>query len=517
MRRIFSLLLTGLLLPAGPLRAADPPPPLFADDWESLRRAPVPAWFEDAKFGIFIHWGAYSVAGYHAQGKGYAEHFPKFLYASPGEYYPFLREHFGGVPPAFGYQDLIPLFRAEKWRPEEWADLFRRAGARYVVLTAEHHDGFALWDSELTPWCATKMGPHRDLVGDLARAVRARGLKFAPSYHRERHPGFFARELYAPVSTPRPDVAAEIAQRPAAAGLYGPFAYTDEFIADYVARWQELDRKFRPDFLWLDDIPLFYKAPNAPETQKFRNACRRMIAEYLNAAAARGQAVYLNNKGPNGNWPAGVGCREKDNLRLPVSGPKWQNPATLGTSYGYLAVEEEQDRYKSPAELIRLLCDVVSKNGNLLLNIGPRADGTIPEGMTRRLLAIGGWLDVNGEAIYGTRPWRVPAETPPKPGERTDVSHPPPPTQDWRFTLGGSDRKTLYAVLLGPAPAGAQVTIASLSPGGAGADWPLTRVDVLGSEERVVWQRTPAGLVLALPRQLPARADLGIVVRLGGK
>jgi alpha-L-fucosidase len=191
---------------------------------------PVPQWFEEAKLGIFIHWGPYSVAGYTPRGRGYAEHFPKNMYRRPETHYPFVEATFGAKPPAFGYKDIVPLFQAEHWDPHAWAELFQKAGARYVILTGEHHDGFALWDSDLTDWCAAKVGPRRDLVGDLALAVRARGMKFAPSFHRERHPGFFANELYAPVSQPRPDVAEEIRRMPAAEGLYGPFAYSDEFI-----------------------------------------------------------------------------------------------------------------------------------------------------------------------------------------------------------------------------------------------------------------------------------------------
>lgn len=167
----------------------------LAADWGSLKRVPVPAWFDHAKFGIFIHWGVYSVAGYTPRGRGYAEHFPQNMYRNPETHYAFVESTYGAKPPEFGYKDIVPLFKAERWNPDDWAELFQKAGARYVILTGEHHHGFALWDSQLTDWCATRIGPKRDLVGDLAKAVRARGMKFAPSYHRERHPGFFANDL----------------------------------------------------------------------------------------------------------------------------------------------------------------------------------------------------------------------------------------------------------------------------------------------------------------------------------
>lgn len=183
------------------------------------------------------------------------------------------------------------MFKAEKWNPDNWAELFAQAGARYVVLTAEHHDGYALWDSELTPWCATKVGPQRDLVGDLCEAVREKGMKFTPSYHRERHPGFFGRQQFALKSEPLPNIAEEIERMPKAAELYGPFEYSDAFIEDYVARWKEMERKYRPDFMWLDHVPVFHRKwcrdADDPRIRKFREACNRMIADYFNAAEVK--------------------------------------------------------------------------------------------------------------------------------------------------------------------------------------------------------------------------------------
>ena len=177
--------------------------PRYDGSWESLQKMPVPAWFDDGKIGIFIHWGPYSAIGYRKGNRGYAEHVPKLLYDDSAHYYPYMKKRWGATPPEFGYKDIIPEFKAEKWDPDEWAELFEDVGAKYVVLTAEHHDGWANWDSDLTPWNAVDMGPKRDLVGDLGKAVRKRGLKYAPSYHRERHTGFFAKEKYVVHSEPR--------------------------------------------------------------------------------------------------------------------------------------------------------------------------------------------------------------------------------------------------------------------------------------------------------------------------
>ena len=398
----------------------------YQADWEDLKRIPVAQWFDDAKFGIFIHWGPYSVAGWAPA--AYAEWFPNHLYSNPGSCYPFMQNKFGEQPPDFGYKDMVEMFTAEYWDPNEWAALFEQAGARYVIPVAEHHDGFAMWDSDLTDWCAAKAGPMRDVIGELGQAVRQRGMKYAPSYHRERHPSYFTQQMYVITSQPWPDVAEEVNRVPGASGLYGPYTYDQAFVDDYVARWKELEQKYQPDFMWLDDVPIFYMQAGQPETTYFYNACRQMIADYMNLAQDQwGKEVYLNNKGGTPNWPLGVGCREKDNLQLPGVDEKWQNPATMGVSFGYRESEEINDSYKTPQELVHLLCDVVSKNGNLLLNIGPRHDGIIPAGMVTRLLAIGAWLDVNGEAIYETRPWK-------KSGE-----------DNIRFTTNGN---TLYAIML---------------------------------------------------------------------
>ena len=464
--------------------AAERSTPPYDGSWESLQKMPVPAWFEDGKIGIFIHWGPYSVIGYRKGGRGYAEHVPKQIYREAEHYYPVVKQRWGATPPDFGYKDMIKEFTAENWDPEAWAHLFTDVGAKYVVLTAEHHDGWANWDSDLTPWNAVDKGPKRDIVGDLGKAVRKRGMRYAPSYHRERHTGFFAKELYKVHSEPLEDIAEEIRRHPDAALLYGPeFSYSKAFVDNYVARWREIQRKYQPDMLWLDDFPIYTRDGNQvregkmkPEIKYFDDQVREMITDFMNDGAARGQEVYCNNKGRNRNWPDGVGCLEKDNLKLKVIGPKWQSCTTFGTSYGYLA----GDQYKDPERVVHEMIETISRNGNFLINIGPRADGTIPKPQVDRLKIMGRWLKINGDAIYGTRYWK-------ESDQKTKNQH-------LVFTTKG---RALYAIQLSKPIIPFTIT--------SSAGWKANQIKsvrLLGSQAKVTWSMTPQGLKVVPPQAL---------------
>jgi alpha-L-fucosidase len=356
-------------LPDGPVKPT----------WASVAAAyRDPDWFRDAKFGIFMHWGLYSVPAHGS------EWYVRYMYGNPA----FTRwhtEHFG-PPDKFGYKDFIPLFTCAKFDPDAWATLFRRAGAKYVVPTAEHHDGWANWDSDLTPWCAAKMGPKRDLIGDLGAAVRRQGLKFGVSSHRLNHYDFIQ---------PTPGLATDLFD-PRYDDFYWVANHSDQryeqFLADWVGRSVELIDKYQPDMLWYD-----IGGPNR-DNDPVR---LKVAAHYFNQAQKWGKQVALSGKGEA--FLAGSIMDYEREGRAPMERTDWvwQADDPIANKFGYV---EGLQPYK-PGTLVDRLIENTSKNGNLLLNISPKADGTIPQDQQDVLLAIGRWLDVNGEAIYGTRPW----------------------------------------------------------------------------------------------------------------
>jgi alpha-L-fucosidase len=453
----------------------------FRDDWQSLSQSTVPDWYRDAKFGIFVHWGVFSVPAYGS------EWYSRKMY-QPGT--PEFDHHRATYGPqtSFGYKDFIPQFRMERFDPEAWADLFRRAGARYVVPVAEHHDGFALYNSSLTEWNAVTMGPKRDLLGELATAVRVQKMKLGASSHRAEHDWFFdgGRSFASDVSDPR------------LAGLYGPaqlrvlqstddaalakdFTYVSAaFRDDWLARTAEIVTRYHPDLLYFD---WWVGQPD------FRATERRFATFYYNSAAQHGQQVVMNYKFDNMSEHAGVLDVERG--QLPGIRPEpWQTDTSISNaSWGYI----DGDTYKQPVTLIHELVDVVSKNGNLLLNIGPRADGTIPEPAQKILLAIGGWLSVNGEAIYGSRPWIRFGEGPTDiaTGTFADKVEHPFTAQDLRFTTHNG---LLYAIELGW-PTNGESVIHSLPATGV----QVQEVRLLGYDGKLHWRQQPDGLHITLP------------------
>ncbi|MEL7122840.1 MAG: alpha-L-fucosidase [Bacteroidota bacterium] len=354
-----------------------------------------------------MHWGVYAVPAYNGVGF-YAEWYPREMYRKEHDTFQYHAKKYGPQG-EFGYADFIKDFTAKDFNADEWASLFKSAGAKIVVPVGEHHDGFAMWDSDLTKWDAKDMGPKRDIIGELAVAVRKQGMKFAASYHRERHFAYYLDHGNNWMEgKPLPGVQAEIKRNPELEEFYGPFELNPAFLSDYKARWDEICEKYQPDMMWFDGMNLIKWHPKDPRTAMFQDTLRIMVTEYLNNAIDWGKEVAINNKGRGPNFPKSFGIAEQDYMvKSDIPNYDWICSRGMGTSYGINLVEEEKGNYPSVDELIELLIDVTSKNGFFLLNIGPKADGTISKYQEERLRGMGKWLEVNGEAIFGTRPWKT--------------------------------------------------------------------------------------------------------------
>lgn len=462
----------------------------YRADWESLEKYEIPEWYQDAKFGIFIHWGVYSVPAFGS------EWYPRDMYRVGSPEFKHQIETFGPQD-KFGYKDFVSRFKGERFDPAVWARLFKEAGARYVVPVAEHHDGFAMYDSGLSDWTAAKMGPHRDVIGDLAKAVRAEGLHFGTSSHRVEHNFFLGvgRSFPSDINDPR------------YAAFYGPAhnwleakngtplsndftfvsrAWTD----DWLARVSEIVEKYHPEIIYFD---WWIGQPSV------RANLTEFAAFYYNASLSYGDHVGVINY-KEFAMPEHAGVLDVERGQLADIRPlHWQTDTSVSNqSWGYI----ERDTFKSPQVIVQQLVDIVSKNGNLLLNIGPRADGTIPDEVQQVLREVGAWLKVNGEAIYGTRPWRIYGEGPTKPavGAFHDKDAVKYTAEDFRFTTKAS---SLYAIELGWRSDG-EAVIRSLGSGSLPTQ-KIVSVGLLGGDAALKFEERADGLHIQVPVEAPGK------------
>jgi alpha-L-fucosidase len=455
----------------------------YRPDWETLRNHPIPQWFRDAKFGIFIGWGVYAVPG------AVNEWYPHNMYRPGDPAHDDFVQRFGGLE-SRGYKDFIPSFRAEKFDPQDWVKLFKQAGAKYVVPIAEHHDGFAMYDSDLSDWTVVKMGPHRDVLAELSAAIRGAGLHFGLSSHRAEHNYYYGegRSIRSDVNDPK------------YASFYGPahqwlndphfnpvneWTYvSDAWLRDWLARSVELVEKYKPELMYFD---------GGNGQPAFRTSMTEFTAFYDNFAISHRIDGVITLKDYAMEWTAGARDFERS-LRTDIDPRPWQTDTSISNlSWGYM----EHDQFKTPEFLVHQLVDIVSKNGNLLLSIGPRADGTIPDEVRTILLDMGAWLDRNGEAIYGTEPWTIAGEGPTqvKTGFATDQEMKPYTSSDFRFTRKGEN---LYVISLA-CPADGTATVHALGLAGEVKGKTIRVVDLLGSSQKVDWLQTTDALSVKLP------------------
>ncbi len=440
----------------------------YKPEWGSLCAHKTPAWFTQAKFGIFIHWGVFCVP------EAFSEWYPRHMYREGSPEHEDFKRRYGDMN-RFGYKDLIPLFTAPKFNADEWAALFAEAGAKYITPVAEHHDGFQMYRSRLSRWNSAEMGPCRDILGELEDAANKRGLMFCTSSHRAEHYWFMngGRTFDSDVNDPVYD------------DFYGPAVYNEdlkdaipknlysvniesprmrEHLDNWLARCAEIVDDYRPAMLYFD----WWIANEA-----FRPYLKKFAAYYYNRAEEWGKEVticYKHNTFPLDAATFDVERGQLSGIRM----RPWQTDTAIAVnSWGYT----KNNEFKRAEDIVADLVDIVSKNGCLMLNVGPKPDGTICEEEASVLRSIGAWLKINGEGIYGSRVWKVFGEGPtavPE-GQFTDTGREAFTSKDIRYTCNG---EYIYAFILSVRGGVAEASLKAL----AGGDIPGEAVCVESAE-----------------------------------
>ena len=441
---------------------------VYEPTWESLDSRPIPAWFENDKFGIFIHWGVYSVPAWIRVREGRYASYAEWYYARVmGELKGDEDFHEKTYGADFAYRDFAPMFTAELFEPDFWASLFAESGARYVVLTSKHHDGFCLWPTS-SPykenWNSMDVGPKHDLLGELTEAVRAQGLRMGL---------YYSLIEWETNRTHRTPSGRYIPQE--AMDRYG--IPIDRYVDDHVIpQLKELVLNYQPALIFSD-------AGEWDEDEEFWKT-KEFLAWLYNNAPNKDEVVVNDRwaRGMPGHHGDYYSSEYQDADGIGVDHP-WEESRGMGRSYGYNRAENI-NHYRTSEELVHELIDVVSRGGNLLLNVGPTADGRIPVIMQQRLRDIGTWLQINGEAIYGTTPWTGRARSP--------VNSDSLPTI--RYTRHGRD---LYVHLL-------EWPARELHIRGLDRTDDIT-VELLGFEGNVEWRAEDGTLIVIPPLMSPSQ------------
>ncbi|PKQ64273.1 alpha-L-fucosidase [Labilibaculum filiforme] len=460
----------------------------FEPNWESLKQYECPTWFQDAKFGIYTHWGVYSVP----KATGQSDWYGTNMYNSWHPNHKFHLENYGSLD-KFGYKDFIPMFTAEKFNADEWADLFVEAGAQFAGPAGEHADGFSMWDSEVNPWNAADMGPKRDVVRELEKAIRKRGLKYVVSLHHSWLWGWFPTWMKDTDCYTADENSIYGEKLPSSAwkveGTEGFYTVNPMPSKNFEKLWlekvKEVVDNYSPDLLWFDN-----RVKILSETVR-----QKMMAYAYNHAAKNEQEFVLTFKRPD--FPLGTGTVDLERSRMPEIYPE---PWLTDTSISGKTWSWSQDiELYTTNRLIDDLVDIVSKNGCLLLNVAPHPDGFIPEEQQKRLREMGQWLKLNGEAIYKSRPWLIYGEgsTETKTGHLADQKFDGFSDDDIRFTQRDGQ---LYAIALGWPESGI-LSIKSL--GDAEYNEEITKIELIGYKGDIKFDRKQLSLDIQLPEEKP--------------
>jgi alpha-L-fucosidase len=455
----------------------------YVPNWQSLsKHKEVPEWIRDAKFGIYTHWGVYSVPAYDNE-----------------QYYYYMHQDTGhdkhgvhrrqvalyGPLSEFGYHDFIPQFKGENFNADQWADLFKKSGARFAGTVAEHHDGFSMWDSKLTPFNAKNMGPKRDIIGELEKAIRKRGMKFFASLHHE------INYTYVKV---KPGWAAH---DPKYAKLYGCLMPHEDWLKMWQDKSKEVVSKYHPDIMYFDAY-----MDQVPEKY-----LQNYLAHYFNEAGKRDQEVIVTYK--NQDMPEEVGMLDHENSNPDsIIAKPWLCDYAIGTGYHYSWGYVEGMKIRTAKDIIHKLIEVVSNNGQMLLNLSPMADGTFPKDQRDVVANVGVWLWSYGEAIYGTRPYVVSRENLPdgnkvyftRKGNNVYAIFP-----EWPTAVKPGDNKSSEEKV---------IQLASLTKGALKGN--IKKVELLGLKALTdcSFSQNEKGLSFTLPQKTRMPSDLASVVRI---
>ncbi|QZT37056.1 alpha-L-fucosidase [Halosquirtibacter xylanolyticus] len=457
----------------------------FKEEWSDLAKHKNNLeWFKDSKLGIYFHWGVYSVPEHGS------EWYPFFLYQRNNNgVIKYHTKHYG-APDKFNYHDFIPMFKASQFDANEWAGLFKTAGAKFAGLVAIHHDGFAMWDSKVNPWNSKDKGPHKDIVGDMAKALRKNDMKLITTFHharnRQRHEGDSTKWFnYNSHFAYHPDYATSSTD-PDTAKFYGnlPEEQFDEY---WFQQIKEVTDQYSPDIIWFDSwlnlIPDAYR--------------RKAVAYFFNKSKEKNPDALIISK--QNDLPHGIGVLDiEQGGKKDLSESVWLSDFTLSkNSWCYV----KGQKYKSATLIVRNMIDVWSKNGIVLLNISPTADGVIPQEQREVLTTMGEWMHANAEAVYETRPFdysgfgTAKAEDGHFGGQSSTVKY---TKDDGRFLIS-KDRKTLYLFMLGKPDVNSEIEIRGLAKHDYFPENGIKKITVLGDNTPVKWHMALRNFILTVP------------------
>ncbi|MEM6644442.1 MAG: alpha-L-fucosidase [Bacteroidota bacterium] len=473
----------------------------YQPTWESLMSYQIPDWYKDAKFGIFIHWGPTTVPafgsaewyGFHMWNEGKVDALGNPS-TEPSKAYAYHVANYG-KPEDFGYTKFIPMFKAENFDAKAWVDLFVEAGAQYIVPVGEHCDGFAMYDSKVTRWNSVNMGPKRDIVGEIFAEARSRNIKVGVSSHFAYGWHWWTYEdKYETTDPELKDFYWEPHQR------WEPAS--EAYVKHFSKRTTDLMTQYKPDLLWFD---LGFSEP------AYEDARKKIIADYYNQGLANQQEVVLNYKNiryrgaPDGAAVLDIESGKLDRIRTEA----WQTDMSLGGwKWGYTS----DYPLRAPASYLHDLIDVVSKNGCLLLNVAPNKQGEIPEPQQRVLKVIGEWLQVNGEAIYSTRPFQVFGQGPTNASMKLhgNTHEQGFTSDDFRYTQNG---QTVYAIWLVPDER-KTISLSALGYENRIVNDVIEDIQLLGNTTKLNWIQQKDELVIELPDSLEKDQPLCFAINL---